>query len=104
MQRPRGRGRGVKGRKPKDKNLEIQHWLELVDSKHRYGSNLKYYHRTWWAEETTDNFFRWFVLQDHRVHISDRMQARLWSRKGSVASGVSQKTIGKGGAHLESFL
>lgn len=41
------------------KELETQHWLELIDVKHRYGSNLKYYHRRWIEEDTTDNFFKW---------------------------------------------
>lgn len=41
------------------KALETQHWLELIDGKHRYGSNLKYYHKAWLAADTQDNFFRW---------------------------------------------
>lgn len=41
------------------KVLETQHWLELIDGKHRYGSNLKYYHRKWLASDTQDNFFKW---------------------------------------------
>ncbi|KAG2023584.1 hypothetical protein CC2G_001219 [Coprinopsis cinerea AmutBmut pab1-1] len=41
------------------KELEKQHWLELVDGKHRYGSNLKYYHQKWLEDDTTDNFFHW---------------------------------------------
>ncbi|CAE7213769.1 unnamed protein product [Rhizoctonia solani] len=41
------------------KMLETQHWLELIDGKHRYGSNLKFYHRKWQEEDTTDNFFKW---------------------------------------------
>ncbi|KAG8691930.1 hypothetical protein FRC11_004859 [Ceratobasidium sp. 423] len=41
------------------KMLETQHWLELVDSKHRYGSNLKYYHKKWQEEDTTEHFFKW---------------------------------------------
>lgn len=42
-----------------DKMLETQYWLELVDSQHRYGLNLKWYHRRWQQEDTTDNFFKW---------------------------------------------
>ncbi|CEQ39280.1 SPOSA6832_00788 [Sporobolomyces salmonicolor] len=38
---------------------ELQYWLEMVDKKHRYGSNLKYYHQKWNEEETSDNFFHW---------------------------------------------
>ncbi|KAG7099155.1 hypothetical protein E1B28_001026 [Marasmius oreades] len=32
---------GVQSKQYVQKNLETQHWLELVDGKHRYGSNLK---------------------------------------------------------------
>ncbi|GFZ42631.1 hypothetical protein JCM24511_00348 [Saitozyma sp. JCM 24511] len=41
------------------KALEKQHWLEMIDGKHRYGSNLKYYFRRWKESDTQDNFFRW---------------------------------------------
>ncbi|CAE6531197.1 unnamed protein product [Rhizoctonia solani] len=41
------------------KALETQHWLELIDGKHRYGSNLKFYHKKWQEEDTSENFFSW---------------------------------------------
>lgn len=41
------------------KQLEGQHWLELIDRKHRYGSNLKYYHQQWRESDTRENFFKW---------------------------------------------
>lgn len=41
------------------KELESQHMLEFVDPKHRYGSNLKYYHQKWIAADTDVNFFKW---------------------------------------------
>ena len=41
------------------KQMEAQYWLELVDSKHRYGTNLKSYHDAWNKSDTKDNFFRW---------------------------------------------
>lgn len=59
------------------KILETQHWLEMIDPKHRYGSNsthpyslllkatdapiVKYYFRTWSAEDTKQNFFQWYA-------------------------------------------
>ncbi|KAF4622929.1 hypothetical protein D9613_001720 [Agrocybe pediades] len=45
-----------------EKHLEAQHWLELIDGKHRYGSNLKvetWYHKKWQEEDTNENFFKW---------------------------------------------
>ncbi|GAA5898800.1 hypothetical protein JCM6882_004002 [Rhodosporidiobolus microsporus] len=41
------------------KQMESQYWLEMVDKKHRYGSNLKYYHAKWNEEDTKENFFHW---------------------------------------------
>ncbi|QRW00347.1 hypothetical protein RhiJN_28365 [Ceratobasidium sp. AG-Ba] len=45
--------------KDNSKILETQHWLELTDGKHRYGSNCKFYHRKWQEEDTEENFFKW---------------------------------------------
>nr|GAT44123.1 predicted protein [Mycena chlorophos] len=50
---------GVQDESALQKILETQHWLELVDGKHRYGSNLKFYHKVWREEDTTENFFKW---------------------------------------------
>jgi D-hexose-6-phosphate mutarotase len=42
------------------KVMEAQYWLEMVDKKHRYGSNLKHYHAAWEEDQNTkDNFFKW---------------------------------------------
>lgn len=37
--------------------MEAQYYLELVDRKHRYASNLKHYHAKWNETDTSDNFF-----------------------------------------------
>ncbi|GAA5886795.1 hypothetical protein JCM5296_006406 [Sporobolomyces johnsonii] len=49
----------IKKERVESKQMESQYWLEMVDKKHRYGSNLKYYHQKWNDEETSDNFFHW---------------------------------------------
>ncbi|GAA5928981.1 hypothetical protein JCM3775_006700 [Rhodotorula graminis] len=41
------------------KTMEAQYYLELVDRKHRYASNLKHYHAKWNETDTNDNFFHW---------------------------------------------
>lgn len=41
------------------KTMEATYWLEMVDRKHRYGSNLKPYHAEWSKSDTKDNFFVW---------------------------------------------
>lgn len=39
--------------------MGLQYFLEMVDSKHRYGSNLRMYHEEWKSSNTTENFFYW---------------------------------------------
>lgn len=41
------------------KTMEAAYWLEMVDRKHRYGSNLKPYHAAWSEADTKQNFFVW---------------------------------------------
>ncbi|OCF57996.1 IQ domain-containing calmodulin-binding protein [Kwoniella mangroviensis CBS 10435] len=56
----KGKGRDENEVLPfQSKALEQQHWLEMIDGKHRYGYNMKYYFRKWKEAETQDNFFRW---------------------------------------------
>lgn len=50
-------GQQISAESNQSKILETQHWLELIDGKHRYGSNLKRYHRRWLSEATKDKFF-----------------------------------------------
>ncbi|KAL0257384.1 hypothetical protein SLS55_008195 [Diplodia seriata] len=37
----------------------VEYWLEMVDQKHRYGSNLRAYHAEWKKSGTHENFFFW---------------------------------------------
>ena len=41
------------------KTMGLEYWLELVDRKHRYGTNLLKYHAVWKEADTTENFFYW---------------------------------------------
>lgn len=41
------------------KMMDLQYFLEMVDHKHRYGSNLRAYHDEWKRSETRENFFHW---------------------------------------------
>ncbi|KAF9543802.1 hypothetical protein EC957_000416 [Mortierella hygrophila] len=58
--------------------LLTEHWLEMSDKKHRYGSNLKVYHEFWLAQDTSQNFFYWLDKGDGKeVDIEERPRARL---------------------------
>ena len=62
----------------RSKALEQQHWLEMVDHKHRYGSNIKFYFRKWKEAQTDDNFFRWLDIGDGRdVDLEELPRERL---------------------------
>jgi hypothetical protein len=39
--------------------MDLQYFLELVDLKHRHGSNLRAYHNYWKTSTTAQNFFYW---------------------------------------------
>lgn len=41
------------------KMMDLQYFLEMVDQKHRYGSNLRAYHEQWKKSATYENFFHW---------------------------------------------
>ncbi|KAJ4335361.1 hypothetical protein N0V87_006150 [Didymella glomerata] len=41
------------------KMMDLQYFLEMVDQKHRYGSNLRAYHGEWKKAATNENFFYW---------------------------------------------
>ena len=43
----------------KAKMMDLQYFLEMVDLKHRYGSNLRVYHSVWHQAPTRENFFYW---------------------------------------------
>ncbi|KAJ9629249.1 hypothetical protein H2204_008889 [Knufia peltigerae] len=53
-------------RKKTAKMMDLQYFLEMVDQKHRYGSNLRKYHNHWKALDTTQNFFYWLDHGDGR--------------------------------------
>lgn len=46
-------------RQKKAKMMDLGYFLEMVDLKHRYGSNLRIYHEQWKKADTTENFFYW---------------------------------------------
>jgi hypothetical protein len=60
------------------KMMGIEYFLEMVDTKHRYGSNLRRYHKEWMSSDTSENFFYWL---DHGagkdLDLEDRPRKRL---------------------------
>lgn len=48
------------------KIMDLQYFLEMVDVRHRYGSNLRTYHQEWKKADTTENFFYWLDYGEGR--------------------------------------
>lgn len=46
--------------------MDMRYFLEMVDQKHRYGSNLQVYHEEWLRSKTPQNFFYWLDFGEGR--------------------------------------
>ncbi|KAF8720503.1 hypothetical protein HU200_023749 [Digitaria exilis] len=51
-------GKGL-SKDEKAQKLALQHWLEAIDPRHRYGHNLHFYYHRWLHCETKQPFFYW---------------------------------------------
>lgn len=57
----------AKAKRRKDaRMMGLQYFLEMVDLKHRYGSNLRTYHEEWKKSDTNENFFYWLDYGEGR--------------------------------------
>ncbi|PWZ33141.1 IQ domain-containing protein IQM1 [Zea mays] len=51
-------GKGL-SKDDKAQKLALQHWLEVIDPRHRYGHNLHLYYDIWCANSSCEPFFYW---------------------------------------------
>lgn len=56
-------GKGL-SKSDKAQKLSLQHWLEAIDPRHRYGHNLHLYYDVWFESESTQPFFYWLDVGD----------------------------------------
>ncbi|KAK2072921.1 hypothetical protein P8C59_007245 [Phyllachora maydis] len=64
----RKRREEIKARRRKDARvMGLPYFLEMVDLKHRYGSNLRTYHEEWKKADTKENFFYWLDYGEGRL-------------------------------------
>lgn len=60
--------------------MDLSYFLEMVDVKHRYGSNLRKYHKAWKGAPTSENFFYWLDEGEGRdVVVEECSRERLES-------------------------
>ncbi|KAL1805234.1 hypothetical protein ACET3Z_028302 [Daucus carota] len=48
----------------KARKLALQHWLEAIDPRHRYGHNLHMYYDIWFDSKSSQPFFYWLDVGD----------------------------------------
>ncbi|OJJ99125.1 hypothetical protein ASPACDRAFT_43785 [Aspergillus aculeatus ATCC 16872] len=85
------------------KMMDLQYFLEMVDLKHRHGSNLRVYHMYWKTSPTQQNFFYWLdhgegkdldLPQCPREKL-ERQQVRYLSREERMNYLVTVDTAGR---------
>ncbi|CAK9153394.1 unnamed protein product [Ilex paraguariensis] len=54
-------GKGL-SKDDKARKLALQHWLEAIDPRHRYGHNLQFYYAKWLHCESKQPFFYWLDI------------------------------------------
>ncbi|CAH8326535.1 unnamed protein product [Eruca vesicaria subsp. sativa] len=56
-------GKGL-SKDEKAQKLALQHWLEAIDPRHRYGHNLHFYYDVWSESMSSQPFFYWLDIGD----------------------------------------
>ncbi|KAK3014709.1 hypothetical protein RJ639_008379 [Escallonia herrerae] len=56
-------GKGL-SKDEKAQKLALQHWLEAIDPRHRYGHNLHIYYDIWFESQSSQPFFYWLDVGD----------------------------------------
>ncbi|KAK6945418.1 hypothetical protein RJ641_026520 [Dillenia turbinata] len=65
-------GKGL-SKDEKARKLALQHWLEAIDPRHRYGHNLQFYYATWLHCQSRQPFFYWLDIGEGKeVNLVDR--------------------------------
>ncbi|KAM0013785.1 putative IQ domain-containing protein IQM [Helianthus debilis subsp. tardiflorus] len=54
-------GKGL-SKNGKAQKLALQHWLEAIDPRHRYGHNLHFYYGKWLQSQSKEPFFYWLDI------------------------------------------
>ncbi|XP_072965370.1 IQ domain-containing protein IQM1-like [Typha angustifolia] len=64
-------GKGL-SKNAKAQKLALQHWLEAIDPRHRYGHNLHLYYDVWFESESAQPFFYWLDIGEGKEVNLDR--------------------------------
>ncbi|XP_002514129.2 IQ domain-containing protein IQM1 [Ricinus communis] len=73
-------GKGL-SKDEKAQKLALQHWLEAIDPRHRYGHNLHFYYDVWFRSESTQPFFYWLDVGDGKEVNLEKCQRTTLQRQ-----------------------
>ncbi|KAK4788827.1 hypothetical protein SAY86_020146 [Trapa natans] len=70
-------GKGL-SKNDKAQKLALQHWLEAIDPRHRYGHNLQFYYDKWLHCQCKEPFFYWLDIGEGKeVNLEDCPRSKL---------------------------
>ncbi|XP_010519656.1 PREDICTED: IQ domain-containing protein IQM2-like [Tarenaya hassleriana] len=70
-------GKGL-SKNSKARKLALQHWLEAIDPRHRYGHNLHFYYIKWLETQSKQPFFYWLDIgEGKRVNLEKSPRSKL---------------------------
>ncbi|KAK9062453.1 hypothetical protein SSX86_019639 [Deinandra increscens subsp. villosa] len=65
-------GKGL-SKNSKARKLALQHWLEAIDPRHRYGHNLQFYYANWLLSHSKEPFFYWLDIGEGKeINLVDK--------------------------------
>ncbi|KAG6386493.1 hypothetical protein SASPL_155396 [Salvia splendens] len=65
-------GKGL-SQNSKAQKLALQHWLEAIDPRHRYGHNLHFYYLNWLDSQSKEPFFYWLDIGEGKeVNLTEK--------------------------------
>ncbi|KAL3534007.1 hypothetical protein ACH5RR_007528 [Cinchona calisaya] len=64
-------GKGL-SKTEKARKLALQHWLEAIDPRHRYGHNLQFYYVNWLQCQSKQPFFYWLDIGEGKEVIIEK--------------------------------
>lgn len=73
-------GKGL-SKDEKAQKLALQHWLEAIDPRHRYGHNLHIYYDLWFESESSQPFFYWLDVGDGKEINLEKCPRSLMQRQ-----------------------
>ncbi|XVF35044.1 hypothetical protein REPUB_Repub18cG0111200 [Reevesia pubescens] len=85
-------GKGL-SKDEKAKKLALQHWLEAIDPRHRYGHNLHLYYDVWFSSESTQPFFYWLDVGDGKEVNLDKCPRKKLQQQCITYLGPKEREI-----------